>query len=196
VISGIMLAFNGRWGFALCSAGKATAATSWYPDYPTVMNLAKNAALGRCGPIPAIWYAVTVTRGRPECQRSAADEWRADVWDMIARCPDLDWLLLSKRPQNIRRMLRADWGEAGRSCRYRLGHMRWRKRRQGQSAVHGSRLGTLVVRSAPSCRRGVFPEADDNHKPIPADLLVRQWSRASARAAQRLDPQQLSRFAG
>lgn len=44
--SGNVLEFNGQWGFALCWGGKATAATSWYPDYPTVMNIAKNAAWG------------------------------------------------------------------------------------------------------------------------------------------------------
>jgi protein gp37 len=39
----------------------------------------------------------------------APDEWRADLWDLIRKCPDLDWQLLTKRPQNIRRMLPADW---------------------------------------------------------------------------------------
>lgn len=33
------------------------------------------------------------------------DEWRADLWKLIAACPDLDWLLLTKRPQNIPKML-------------------------------------------------------------------------------------------
>jgi protein gp37 len=41
----------------------------------------------------------------------ARDEWRADIWELIRKCPDLDWLLLTKRPQNIRKMLPADWGE-------------------------------------------------------------------------------------
>ena len=36
-------------------------------------------------------------------------EWRADLWDLIRSCPDLDWLLLTKRPQNIRKMLPVDW---------------------------------------------------------------------------------------
>jgi len=44
--SGNVLELNGQWGFALCWGGKATAATSWYPDYPTVMNIAKNVAWG------------------------------------------------------------------------------------------------------------------------------------------------------
>lgn len=32
-------------------------------------------------------------------------EWRRDLWALIAACPDLDWLLLTKRPQNIAKML-------------------------------------------------------------------------------------------
>lgn len=36
--------------------------------------------------------------------------WRADLWPLIAATPHLDWLLLTKRPQNIKKMLPADWG--------------------------------------------------------------------------------------
>ncbi|MGE3624111.1 MAG: DUF5131 family protein [Bdellovibrionales bacterium] len=36
--------------------------------------------------------------------------WREDLWALIRRTPRLDWLLLTKRPQNIRKMLPADWG--------------------------------------------------------------------------------------
>ena len=36
-------------------------------------------------------------------------EWRADVWKLIDETPHLDWLLLTKRPENIERMLPADW---------------------------------------------------------------------------------------
>jgi protein gp37 len=32
-------------------------------------------------------------------------EWRADLWDLIAATPHLDWLLLTKRPQNMAKML-------------------------------------------------------------------------------------------
>lgn len=37
--------------------------------------------------------------------------WRDDLWALIRECPDLDWLLLTKRPQNIARMLPAYWDE-------------------------------------------------------------------------------------
>jgi protein gp37 len=39
------------------------------------------------------------------------DEWRADLWSLIRDCPDLDWLLLTKRPQNIAKMLPDYWDE-------------------------------------------------------------------------------------
>lgn len=39
------------------------------------------------------------------------DAWRADLWSLIADCDRLIWLLLTKRPQNIKRMLPPDWGE-------------------------------------------------------------------------------------
>jgi len=32
-------------------------------------------------------------------------EWRADLWRLIAATPDLDWLLLTKRPQNAAQMI-------------------------------------------------------------------------------------------
>ena len=33
------------------------------------------------------------------------EEWRADLWDLIQHTEHLDWLLLTKRPQNIAKML-------------------------------------------------------------------------------------------
>jgi protein gp37 len=35
--------------------------------------------------------------------------WRCDLFSLIRKCSGLDWLLLTKRPQNIARMLPADW---------------------------------------------------------------------------------------
>lgn len=44
--------------------------------------------------------------------------WRCDLWDLIWQTPHLDWLLLTKRPMNIAKMLPskaagalADWGD-------------------------------------------------------------------------------------
>lgn len=38
-------------------------------------------------------------------------EWRRDLFAMIRETPNLDWLLLTKRPQNIVKMLPGDWGD-------------------------------------------------------------------------------------
>lgn len=35
--------------------------------------------------------------------------WRAELFDLIRECDQLDWQLLTKRPQNISRMLPSDW---------------------------------------------------------------------------------------
>jgi protein gp37 len=35
--------------------------------------------------------------------------WRMELWDVIRETESLDWLLLTKRPENISRMLPADW---------------------------------------------------------------------------------------
>ncbi|RJE86409.1 phage Gp37/Gp68 family protein [Paracoccus onubensis] len=36
---------------------------------------------------------------------SILPEWRADLWELIAQTPNLDWMLLTKRPGNIGNML-------------------------------------------------------------------------------------------
>lgn len=38
-------------------------------------------------------------------------QWRADLFALIRACNQLDWQLLTKRPQNIRKMLPRDWGD-------------------------------------------------------------------------------------
>lgn len=38
--------------------------------------------------------------------------WRKDLFDLIRNTPNLDWLLLTKRPENIAKMLRPAIGEA------------------------------------------------------------------------------------
>lgn len=42
--------------------------------------------------------------------KSILPEWRELLWKLIRETPNLDWLLLTKRPQNIARYLPADWG--------------------------------------------------------------------------------------
>lgn len=40
-------------------------------------------------------------------------DWRADLFDLIKATPSIDWLLLTKRPQNIAKMLPARWPANG-----------------------------------------------------------------------------------
>lgn len=42
--------------------------------------------------------------------KSIEQQWRDDLWALIRETPDLDWMLLTKRPQNIKKMLPDDWG--------------------------------------------------------------------------------------
>jgi protein gp37 len=39
----------------------------------------------------------------------APDVWREDAWALIRATPHLTWMILTKRPQNINKMLPADW---------------------------------------------------------------------------------------
>ena len=41
----------------------------------------------------------------------APSEWRADFWELVRATPNLVWLVLTKRPQNVARMLPADWSQ-------------------------------------------------------------------------------------
>ncbi len=40
-----------------------------------------------------------------------ADEWRPEAWEIIKKCTNLDWLILTKRPELAIDRLPADWGE-------------------------------------------------------------------------------------
>ena len=41
--------------------------------------------------------------------KSIDPQWRADLWKLIEDTPHLDWLLLTKRPQNIKRFIPNRW---------------------------------------------------------------------------------------
>jgi len=42
---------------------------------------------------------------------AGADAWRDEAWGVIRQCRNLDWLILSKRPQRIPERLPKDWGD-------------------------------------------------------------------------------------
>jgi protein gp37 len=69
--------------------------------------------------IPLRWARKGPRRRRPRVfcasladvfDNQVPSQWRSDVFELIRQTPELDWLLLTKRPQNIRKMLPADWG--------------------------------------------------------------------------------------
>ena len=94
---------GGEWGPH--AARKRTSTGTW--EKPRVWN-AQSAA-----------FAQTYGRRRRVFCASLADvfdnqvpkAWRADLFRLIRETPELDWQLLTKRPQNIARMLPGDWGE-------------------------------------------------------------------------------------
>lgn len=43
--------------------------------------------------------------------KSIEQAWRRDLWDLIDQTPNLDWLLLTKRPQNVQKYAPWRWGE-------------------------------------------------------------------------------------
>jgi protein gp37 len=65
---------------------------------------------------PHTWNRKATRRERTFClslgdffDNRVQESWRSDAWQVIEECRDLDWLLLTKRPQNIRKMLPAGW---------------------------------------------------------------------------------------
>lgn len=45
--------------------------------------------------------------------RPELEQWRMDLFQLIDLTPNLDWLLLTKRPENVLRMVRHDWIGSG-----------------------------------------------------------------------------------
>lgn len=69
---------------------------------------------------PARWNKLAAKRGIRErvftCSMSdffheGADHWRDEAWGIIKACSQLDWLILTKRPELVRDRLPDDWGE-------------------------------------------------------------------------------------
>jgi protein gp37 len=70
-----------------------------------------------------------------------ADAWRDEAWEVIRQCPDMDWLILTKRPQLIPSRLPKDWGEGwphvwlGTTCGVRKSYARLDALREIPAAV-------------------------------------------------------------
>ena len=179
----------------------------------------------------------TSTRQRVFCasladvwDNQAPKKWRADLFQLIAATPELDWQLLTKRPENISKMLPAaiaglkpwPWRNVwlGTTCEDQIHHdRRWRILSEIPAVVHfvsyEPALGPLVLPSrsvlpdwiicggesgagarmmAPQWARDLlcncqnervafFMKQMTGKKPIPPDLLVRQFPKTSSRPA-------------
>lgn len=92
-----------RWG----ARAERTRTKTW--GNPVKWNKQARAALAVGLPRPRVFCAslADVFDNHPSIQQS----WRDDLWALIRETPNLDWLLLTKRPQNIAKFLPADWGE-------------------------------------------------------------------------------------
>lgn len=96
--------------------GLQGAATRWGPDADRTRTGAANWNKPRTWDRKA---KETGRRARVFCasladvfdnHKSILPEWRRDLWRLIAETPNLDWLMLTKRPGNILKMLPDDWG--------------------------------------------------------------------------------------
>lgn len=113
-----------------CYAARSTPARTlgvvWGPHEERRLTSAANWK------IPLLWqrkadqFASVYGRRRRVFCASLADvfdnavpsDWRDDLFELIRVTPDLDWLLLTKRPQNIVGMVRRDGSIAGNGIRY------------------------------------------------------------------------------
>ncbi len=96
-----------------------TGGTHWGPKAPRRRTSAQNWQKPRRWNAQAeAFYATHGRRQRVFCA-SLADvfdnavdpAWRSDLWALIRECDQLDWLLLTKRPQNMAKMLPPDWND-------------------------------------------------------------------------------------
>ena len=92
-----------RWGHDRWGAGKPrtrTSAANWRKV------LAWNAAAKQAGVCRKVFCASMADWADSEVDPA----WRADLFELIRACDWLDFLLLTKRPHNIAKMLPPDWG--------------------------------------------------------------------------------------
>lgn len=91
-----------RWGN---NPRRRTSKTYWKaPDY---WNSRAAAFEQRDGHRPRVFCASLAD----VFDNQVPSSWRADLFVLIRRCGGLDWLILTKRPQNISKMLPSDWGD-------------------------------------------------------------------------------------
>lgn len=104
-------AWDARWGHSWGPhQRRRTSAANWRRP------LAWDRAAARAGKRTRVFCASLADVF--DNDRSITSGWRGDLWHLIHRTPHLDWMLLTKRPQNISRYLRPEkygrlppWGD-------------------------------------------------------------------------------------
>lgn len=91
---------GGRWG------PRASRTRTKVKNWNRVRRWQRDAAADGVNPIVFCASLADVF----DNHRSIETSWREDLWQLIRETPDLCWMLLTKRPQNIARFLPADWG--------------------------------------------------------------------------------------
>ena len=119
-----------------------TGGTRWGPKAPRRRTSAANWKKPRRWNAQA--EAFQATRGRRQrvfCaslgdvfDNAVNPDWRDDLWALIRECDQLDWQLLTKRPQNMGRMLPPDWGDGW--LHVRLGTSAGSRTTAGQNVPH------------------------------------------------------------
>lgn len=96
-----------------------TGGTHWGPKAPRRRTSAQNWQKPRRWNAQAETFQATHGRRQRVFCASLADvfdnavdpAWRDDLWALIRECDQLDWLLLTKRPQNMAKMLPPAWND-------------------------------------------------------------------------------------
>jgi protein gp37 len=89
-----------RWGK---NPRRRTSESYWRA--PIKWNAAADAFFGKHGRRQRVFCASLAD----VFDNKANKQWRLELFQLIRRCDQLDWLLLTKRPQNMKRMLPGDW---------------------------------------------------------------------------------------
>jgi protein gp37 len=101
---------NKRWGKDLWGATKPRQITSEaYWKQPHIWNAEAEQAGARRRVFCASMADVFEDYGSTTLTGDAIEETRVDLWRLIESTPALDWLLLTKRPQNIMHMIPTEW---------------------------------------------------------------------------------------
>ena len=101
-----------------------------------------------------------------------ADQWRSDAWEVIKACQNLDWLILTKRPELIDDRLPSDWEDGYRNVWLGV---------TVESQDYVPRVDVLakIPAANPLCLCRTAPWTDQVRPPTPQDRLGYHWLRKS-----------------